>query len=326
MQKLIPIKALATIAGALLAGLATGHAQEAWPTKQVTVVVPFAAGGTTDMFGRIFAQAMNAKYGQPFVVENRAGAGGNIGSAAVARGPKDGYTLLVGTVSTHAINPYLYKNLPYDTEKDFQPVSLFARLPNLLVVHPRIPAKTLPEVIAHLKANDGKLSYGSSGVGTSIHLAAELFQIKTGTKMTHVPFRSSGEVMNNLIGGHIDLAFDNMTSAWPQAKAGKLQAIAVTSLERSAIAPEVPTMNDTLKGFDATSWHGLFAPAGTPQAIVDQISADVKTIFSSPEVVKTLSEIGAVPAPMTPKDFSAFIATERVKWQDVVKASGASAQ
>jgi tripartite-type tricarboxylate transporter receptor subunit TctC len=260
------------------------------------------------------------------VVENRAGAGGNIGTAAVAKANKDGYTLLVGTVSTHAINPYLYKSLPYDTEKEFQPVSLFARLPNLLVVHPRIPAKTLPEVVAHLKANDGKLSYGSSGVGTSIHLAAELFQIKTGTKMTHVPFRSSGEVMNNLIGGHIDLAFDNMTSAWPQAKANKVVAIAVTSLERSAIAPEVPTMSDTLKGFDATSWHGLFAPAGTPQAIVDQISADVKAIFNSPEVLKSLSEVGAVSSPMTPKEFSDFIATERTKWQDVVKASGATAQ
>jgi len=297
------------------------RAQEAWPARQVTIIVPFTAGGTTDMFARIFANAMQAKTGTPFVVENRGGAGGNIGAAAAARAAKDGYTLLVGTVSTHAINPFIYKNLPHDTEKDFQPVSLIARLPNLLVVNPKIPAKSVAELVDYLKKNPGQLAYGSSGVGTSIHLAAELFQIRTGTDMRHVPYRSSGEIMNSLLGGHIDLAFDNMTLAWPQAKSGALRPLAVSSPERSAIAPEVPTVAETLSGFDATSWHGLFVPAGTPQPIVDRLAAEVKAVFTSPEVQKSLSEVGAVPSPMTPEQFTAFIAAERKKWQEVVKAA-----
>ena len=314
--------ATALIAALGLAGDA--QAQANWPQRQVTIVVPFSAGGTTDMFGRILANALQAKFGQPVVVENRAGAGGNIGTAAVAKAPKDGYTILIGTVSTHAINSFLYKNLQYDTEKDFQPVSLIARLPNMLVVNPKIPAKTTAEVIDYLKKNPDKLSYGSSGAGTSTHLASELFQLKTGTKMTHVPYRSSGDVMNNLIGGHIDLAFDNMTLAWPQAQSGKLVAIAVTSTQRSATAPDVPTVAETLPGFDATSWHGVFVPAGTPRPIVDTLAAEVKRIFTAPDVQKNLVEVGAVASPMTPEEFTTFISAERAKWQEVVKASGAS--
>jgi tripartite-type tricarboxylate transporter receptor subunit TctC len=311
---------------AILAALAPAQAQESWPQRQVTIVVPFSAGGTTDMFGRIFAQAMQAKYGTPFIVENRAGAAGNTGAAAVAKAAKDGYTLLVGTVSTHTINPFLYKNLAHDTEKDFQPISLIARLPNLLVVNPKVPVKTLPELVEYLKQNAGKLNYGSSGTGTSTHLAAELFQMKTGTKMTHVPHRSSGEVINNLVGGHIDLAFDNMTLAWPQARSGTLVALAVTSGQRSATAPEVPAVAESLSGFEATSWHGLFAPAGTPRDIVDKLAAEVKRIFEAPEVQRNLTEIGAVPSPMTPEQFIAFIAAERRKWQEVVQAAGVQAQ
>ena len=264
MRILISAVALATAAF-----VGSAPAQD-WPQRQVTLVVPFTAGGTTDMFGRILAQGLQQKYTTPFVVDNRAGAGGNIGAAMVARAAKDGHTLLVGTVSTHAINPFIYKNLAHDTEKDFQPVSLIARLPNMLVVHPKIPATTVAELTEHLKKNAGKLSYGSSGAGTSTHLAAELFQLKTGTKMVHVPYRSSGDVMNALIGGHIDLAFDNITLAWPHAKAGTLRALAVTSTQPSATAPEVPPVAATLAGFDATSWHGVFAPAGTPRAIVER--------------------------------------------------------
>ena len=226
-------------------------------------------------------------------------------------------------MSTHAINPFLYTRLPHNTEKDFQPVSLIARLPNILVVHPRIPAKTLPELIDYVKANPGKLSYGSSGAGTSTHLASELFQMTTGTKMTHVPYRSSGDVMNSIAGGHIDLTFDNMTLAWPQAQAGTVRAIAVTSLERSPTAPDVPAVSETLKGFEATSWHGVFVPAATPRPIVDKINAEVRRIFELPEVKARLVEIGAVPSPMTPDEFSAFIKAERDKWQEVVKTSGA---
>ena len=313
---------LCAAAAALIAAAAPAEAQDKWPERQVNVIVPFTAGGTTDMFARILAQHMQAKFGPPFIVENRAGAAGNVGTTAVARAAKDGYTILVGTVSTHAINPFLYKNLPHDTEKDFQPVSLIARLPNLLVVHPRIPAKNVAELIEHLKANPGKLSYGSSGAGTSTHLASELFQMTTGTKMTHVPFRSSGDVMNSINGGHIDLTFDNMTLAWPQAQAGTVRALAVSSLERSPTAPDVPAVSETLKGFEATSWHGVFVPAGTPRPVVEKLNAEVRRIVELPEVKSKLTEIGAVPSPMTPEEFVDFIKAERAKWDGVVKAAG----
>ena len=302
-----------------------GHAQGAWPTRNVTIIVPFTAGGTADLFARLVANHMTQTFGQPVVVENRGGAGGNLGAAQVAKAQNDGYTLLLGTVSTHAINPTLYSNLQFDAAKDFQPVSLIARLPNMLVVKNDIPAKNVAEFIAYVKANPDKLNYGSSGVGTSIHLAAELFKIATGTKMTHVPYRSSNEIMQNLTGGHIDLAFDNITLAWPQAKAGTIRALGVTSLQASPTAPDVPPIADTLKGFDATSWHGLFAPAGTPRPIVDKMAAEVKRILEMPETVSKLTEIGAVPSPMTPDEFTSFIASERAKWAEVVKASGATA-
>ncbi|HEX2555064.1 MAG TPA: tripartite tricarboxylate transporter substrate binding protein [Microvirga sp.] len=305
-----------------LAGVAQAQDPAAWPQKTVTVVVPFGAGGTTDMFARIFAQKMQETHGTPFVVENRAGAGGNIGAAAVAKAANDGYTLLVGTVSTHAINPFIYKNPGSDAEKDFQPITLIARLPNLLVVNPKVPAKNVAEVVDYLKKNEGKLNYGSSGAGTSTHLASELFQMLTQTKMNHVPYRSSGDVMNALIGGHIDLAFDNMTLAWPQAQSGTVRAIAVTSTDRSQTAPDVPAVAETLKGFQATSWHGLWAPAGTPRPIVDKLAAEVKRIFEEPATQAKLKEVGAVASPMTPEQFAAFIGDERKKWQEVVKAAG----
>jgi tripartite-type tricarboxylate transporter receptor subunit TctC len=308
---------------AVLGALAAPAGAQSWPEKQVNFIVPFSAGGTTDLFGRLLANHMQQKFGKPFIVENRAGAGGNLGAAAVAKSAPDGYTFLVGTVSTHAINPFLYSKLPYDTVKDFQPVSLIARLPNILVVHPSLPANNVAELIAHLKANPDKLSYGSSGAGTSIHLAAELFKIKTGTTMTHVPFRSSGDIMNNLTGGHINLAFDNITLAWPQVKAGRLRALAVSSTARSEIAPEVPTVAETIPGFDATSWHGVFAPAGTPKPIVDAMAAEMKRILELPDVKEKLFEIGAIAAPMTPDEFVKFIDGERTKWAEVVKASGA---
>ena len=308
---------------AVMGALSAPAGAQSWPEKQVNFIVPFSAGGTTDLFGRLLANHMQQKFGKPFIVENRAGAGGNLGAAAVAKAAPDGYTFLVGTVSTHAINPFLYSKLPYDTVKDFQPVSLIARLPNILVVHPSLPANNVAELIAHLKANPDKLSYGSSGAGTSIHLAAELFKIKTGTTMTHVPFRSSGDIMNNLTGGHINLAFDNITLAWPQVKAGRLRALAVSSTARSEIAPEVPTVAETIPGFDATSWHGVFAPAGTPKPIVDAMAAEMKRILELPDVKDKLFEIGAIAAPMTPEEFVKFIDGERTKWAEVVKASGA---
>ncbi|HYI91330.1 MAG TPA: tripartite tricarboxylate transporter substrate binding protein [Beijerinckiaceae bacterium] len=311
---------------AVLAAVGAGQAQDAWPQRQVVIVVPFTAGGTTDMFGRIFAQAMQQAYGTPFVVENKAGAGGTVGAASVARAAKDGYTLLVGTASTHAIGPFVFKNPGYDAERDFQTVSLFALVPNLLVVTPKVPAKTVPEFIAYAKANAGKLSYGTSGVGSSQHLAAELFQIMTGTKMSHVPYRSSGEIVNALAGGHIDLSFDNMTLAWPQAQAGTVRALGVTSPQRSPTAPDVPAIAETLPGYDASTWHGLFAPAGTPRALVEKMAGDVKRIYETPEVQAKLKEIGAVPSPMTPDRFAEFGAAERKRYQEIVKAAGLQPQ
>ncbi|MGL4291383.1 MAG: Bug family tripartite tricarboxylate transporter substrate binding protein [Phreatobacter sp.] len=325
MRKLM-IAVLCVMAGLVARAEAQGTTPAAWPQRQVNVVVPFTAGGTTDLFARIFAQAMQQKFGVAFVVENRAGAGGTVGAGYAARQPNDGYTLFVGTASTHAIAPYVYKTLPYDPDKDFQSISLFATLPNLLVINPRIPARTLPELISYVQANSGKLNYGSSGIGASNHIPAEIFQNMTGAKMTHIPFRSSNEIMNALAGGHLDLAFDNMTLAWPQAQGGTVRAIAVTSKERSPTAPDVPAIAETLPGFDVATWHGLYAPAGTPRPIVELISAEVKRIYSQAEVIAKLKEIGAVAAPNTPDVFAAFGASERARYRDIVKAAGIEPQ
>jgi tripartite-type tricarboxylate transporter receptor subunit TctC len=312
-----------TAAFAAAGGMAgRARAQEEWPQRQVTIVVPFSAGGSADLLGRLLAQHLQAKFGVPFVVENRGGAGGSIGTAVVAKAPPDGYTLLIGTVSTHAITPSLYAKLPFDIERDFAPISLLVRLPNLLIVNKDVPAKTVPELVDYLKANDGKVNFGSSGNGTSSHLAAVMFQLATGTRMTHVPFRSTSEEMNNMMGGHIQLAIDSMTTIWPLAKSGEVRAVAVSTPERVAAAPHVPTIGETIKGFEATGWQGLYAPAATPRAIVDKIAAEVKRIFGDPGVKTALENVGGEPAPMTPEAFAAFARTERAKWAEVVKAAG----
>jgi tripartite-type tricarboxylate transporter receptor subunit TctC len=315
-------RVFAAASAALVASAMAGQAQESWPQRPVTIVVPFSAGGSADLLGRLVGQHLQEAFGTPFVVENRGGAGGSIAAAYVAKAPNDGYTLFIGTVSTQAINPSLYTRLPFDAERDFQPISLLVELPNLLYANPKIPAKTVPELIAYLKANDGKVSFGSSGNGTSSHLSAVMFQLATGTKMIHVPFRSTSEELNSMIGGHIDLAFDSMTTAWPHAQSGAVRAIAVTTPKRSAAAPDLPTIGETVKGYEATGWQGLFAPAGTPLPIVEKIAAEVKRIFESPEVVGSLKKLGGEPRPMTPQEFAAFTRAERAKWQEVVKASG----
>jgi tripartite-type tricarboxylate transporter receptor subunit TctC len=296
---------------------------EEWPARQVTVVVPFAAGGTTDFFARVLAQNMEKNFGKPFVIENKAGAGGNIGTTYVAKADPDGYTIEVGTVSSHAINATLYKNLPHDTQKDFQPVSLISRVPNILVTRKDFPANSVEELITYAKANPGKITYGSSGSGTSIHLAAELFKMRTGTEMVHVPYRGSGELVAAMLGGHIDLAFDNMPISWPHAKAGELKALAVTSAERSPAAPDLRTIGEIIPGYEASSWFGVFVPAAAPKPIIDKLASEIKRILELPDVVKRFSDVGAKPEPMTPEAFAKFVNDERVKWADVVKASGA---
>ena len=312
------IAALVTITVALAAPV---QAQD-WPQRQVTIVVPFAAGGSADLLARILQQHMQARFGVPFIVENRSGAGGSIGTGFVAKAPADGHTLLVGTVSSNAINAFLYTKLNFDVARDFQAVSLLVRFPNLLFVNPKLPTKTVSELVAYLKANAGKVNYGSSGNGTSSHLSAVMFELATGTKMTHIPFRSTAEVVNSMINGHIDLAIDSMTTTWPHAASGSVRAIAVTTPQRSATAPDVPTIGETLKGYEATAWQGLFAPAATPRPTVDKIAAEVRRVWDLPDVVTALKNVGAEPAPSTPDEFADYTKAERARWGEVVKASG----
>ena len=319
----------ACVAGGIaLAGLPAA-AQTSWPTKPVKIIVPFAPGGTTDILARAVAPELSKAFGQPFVVENRAGAGGNVGADAVAKAPADGYTLLMGTVGTHAINKALYSKMPFDSQKDFAPVTLVAGVPNVMVMNTEKAAalriNSVDDFIKYARANPGKLSMASSGNGTSIHLAGELFKSMTGTFMTHIPYRGSGPALLDLIGGNVDVMFDNLPSAMPQIKAGKLKAFAVTSAQRSAALPELPTLEEAgkLKGFDASSWFGLLAPAGTPPEIVSRIQQEVaKSLGTAPIKEKMLAQ-GAIPSGNTPAQFSDFINAEHKKWAQVVKVSGA---
>jgi tripartite-type tricarboxylate transporter receptor subunit TctC len=294
-----------------------------WPNRQVTIVVPFGAGGSADLLARILATHIQVKFGTPVVVENRAGAGGSIGTGYVAKAAPDGYTLLLGTVSSIAVNAALYTKLPFDVDRDLQPVTQLVSFPNLLIVNPKLPVKNVPELIAYLKANEGKVNYGSSGIGTSSHLSVVMFEQAIGTKMTHVPYKSTGDVVNSMLGGNIDLAIDSMTTVWPHAKQGTVRALGVSTPTRSASAPEVPAIAETIKGFEATAWQGLFAPAGTPRPIVDKIAAEAKRVWNLPEVKEALTKVGADSAlSASPDAFTAFTRAERAKWADVVKASG----
>src|SRR3984893_11974417 len=283
---------LMTAAAALVLPPHIARGQDAWPQRTITIIVPFLAGGSADLVARIFAQHFQAKYGVSVVIENKGGAGGSIGTGIVAKAPPDGYTLALGTVSTHTINPALYSKLPYDTERDFAPISPFVRFPNLLVVRNQLPVKNVAELIAYAKANDGKLNYGSSGNGTSSHLCAVMFMRATGTAMTHIPFRASTDEMAAMIGGQIDLTVDSMTTIWPLAKSGEIRALGVTTAQRVAAAPDLPTIGETLPGFAGTGWQALFAPAGTPRPIIEKLADEVKRIFLLPDVVASLENVG----------------------------------
>lgn len=314
------------IAALLLAGSAVSPAQAGeWPERQITLVAPYAAGGTADFLGRLLAERMQHAFKQTVIVENKTGAAGSIGAAHVAKAPADGYTLLVGSVATHAINPHM-SQLAFDPVADFEPIILIARLPNLLVVNPSVPAKTVAELITWLKANPDKATYGSSGSGTSQHLSAELFSQRTNLRMTHVPYKGAGEIMTALIAGEVNLSFNNMINAWASAKQGLVRPLAVTSLERNASAPDVPTVAEELAGFDATSWFGLFAPKGTPQAALDKLASLAGATLSDPEVVKKLSDVGAVASPVPGARFAEFIAAERAKWGTIVVSAGLKQQ
>ncbi len=306
-------------------------AQSAWPTKPVRIVVPFAASGTTDILARALAPEFQRVFGQPFVVDNKPGAGGNTGSAEVAKAAGDGYTLLMGTVGTHAINPSLYPKMPYDAVKDFAPVTLVAGVPNVLVMNPgtaqRLGVTDVQSFIKALKANPGKLNMASSGNGTSIHLAGELFKTMTGTFMVHLPYRGSGPALIDLMAGNVDVMFDNLPSALPHIKSGRLKALAVTSAARSGALPELPTVEQaggpSLKGYDASSWFGLLAPAGTPADIVARVQQETAKALATPAMKERLLAQGAIPSGNTPAEFTRFIEAEAKKWAGVVKASGA---
>lgn len=319
---------LAGIAAAAATALApfAAHAQAAYPTKPVTIVVPFAAGGTTDILARVIGQALNKELGQQVIVDNRAGAGGNIGAALAAKAPADGYTLFMGTVGTHAINQSLYKKLNFDPIKDFQPLTRVAMVPNLLVANPGKPYKTVKELIAYAKANPGKVNFGSSGSGSSIHLSGELFNSLAKVDMIHVPYKGSAPAVTDLVAGQIDIMFDNMPSAIQHVRSGRLKAIAVTTAKRSPELPDVPTIAEAgVPGYEATSWFGMFAPANTPAPVVAKLNAALVKVLANPETKKKLAEQGAEPYSEKPEQFAAFIAAETAKWSKVVKDSGASA-
>jgi tripartite-type tricarboxylate transporter receptor subunit TctC len=316
--------AVAAIAAALTLAIAPAALAQGYPAKPVRVIVPFPPGGATDILARAASQKMSEAWGQPVIVDNRPGAGGNIGSDLVAKAPNDGYTLLMGTVGTHAINPGLYAKMPYDHIRDFVPIVLVAGVPNVLVVHPSVPANSVRELIAYGKANPGKLNFASSGSGTSIHLSGELFKVLTGVQMQHVPYKGSSPAVSDLLGGQVQLMFDNLPSALPHIKAGKLKALAVTSAVRAPALPDVPTVAESgVPGFESASWFGLLAPAGTPRDIVVKINAEVDKWLATAEAKEKLAAAGANAAGGSPEDFAKHIAAETAKWAKVVRESGA---
>jgi tripartite-type tricarboxylate transporter receptor subunit TctC len=321
-----PILATMAITAAITA--APVYANEAYPTRQVTIMVPFPAGGTTDIAARVVAAELGKAWGQPVVIDNRGGAGGNVGTAAAARSAHDGYTLLMGTVSTHAINQSVYNSLPYDPVGDFAPVSMVIPVPNILELNPAFADKnnirSVADLIAYLKANPGKVNMASTGNGTSTHLAGELFMVMTGTKMTHVPYKGSSPALTDVMSGSADLIFDNLPSSMGFIQSGKLRPLAVTSAERSPALPDVPTIAQAgVKGYDASSWFGLLAPANTPPAIVNKVSSDVAKVLEEPAVRERFLALGAQPLAMTPDQFKKFMAAETEKWAKTVKKSGA---
>jgi tripartite-type tricarboxylate transporter receptor subunit TctC len=297
---------------------------QAYPNHTIRLVVPFPAGGTTDILARDVAKKLTDAMGQPVVVDNRPGAGGNIGADLVAKSPPDGYTLLMGTVGTHAINPSLYAKMPYDHVKDFLPVVLVAGVPNVLVVNPSVPINSVADLIKLAKAKPGSINFASSGSGTSIHLSGELFKTMAGVDMTHVPYKGSSPALTDLMGGQVQIMFDNLPSSLALIKAGKLRAVAVTSLKRAPALPDVPTIAESgLPGFEASSWFGVLAPAGTPAPIVARLNAEVNKWLQSPEGKEQLLAQGAEVAGGSPEQFVAHIRAETDKWAKVVKASGA---
>ena len=320
-----------TLALAMLAAFGTLAASpaaqaQAWPSKPIRYIVPFAPGGTTDIIARAVGEKLGAALGQTIVIDNKPGQGGSAGAAELARAAPDGYTLGGGTISSHAINSTLYGKLPYDPLTSFEPITLYATQPNVLLVHPAVPATTVAEFVALLKANPTKYSFGSAGTGTSQHISGELFKTLAGVKMEHIPYRGSGQMLPELLGGTLPVAFDNIASAIPHMKSGKLRALAVTTSTRSGVAPEVPTLAESgLPGYELSSWQAVFAPAGTPRPIVERLNSEIVKILKSPEMLKRFAELGLDTVASSPAELAAVIRADVPRLGKVVKDSGATA-
>ncbi|RAP62098.1 LacI family transcriptional regulator [Achromobacter sp. HZ01] len=313
--------ALASVAAA--AGSAA-VAADAFPSKPIRFVVPAAAGGPTEIVTRLLAERMTQSMGVSVIVEAKPGAGGNIGADAVAKAAPDGYTILMGTIGTNAINQTLYKSMPFQPQKDFVAVTQVVSYPLVVVVNPNLPVRSVADLIAYAKANPGKLNRASGGSGTSMHMSGELFNEMAGVKMQHIPYKGSLPALTDVIGGQADLAFDSLVIAQPLIKSGKLRAIAVTGPERSPAAPDLPTVAETLPGYAMTSWIGVFAPAGTPRPVVNRLQQEIAKALADPRVREQLKSQAAEPVASTPDEFARFTAEETKKWAPVVKASGAS--
>jgi tripartite-type tricarboxylate transporter receptor subunit TctC len=306
--------------------LASDAAAQAYPTKSIRFVVPYPPGGPLDTVARLTAQKVSASLNQPVIVDNKPGAGGNIGADIVAKSPADGYTILMGAVATHAINLTLYASIPYDPVRDFAPVTQLASTPNILIVHPSIPASDVRELIAYAQANPGKLNFGSGSTGSAGHLAGELFKAMARVEMTHVPYKGAAPAMQDLVGGQIQLMFDNLASALGQVRAGKVKGLAVTTARRTALAPDLPTLAESgLPGFDISTWFGVFVPAGTPREVVDRLHAEFTRALAAADVREKIVSLGAEPVGSRPEEFAAYIQREARKYAGLIKASGAKA-
>jgi tripartite-type tricarboxylate transporter receptor subunit TctC len=319
------LKSILNLAGSALA-LATALAwtpsvAQEFPSKPIRLIVPFAPAGITDIAARLLAQKLTERMGQQVVVENRAGGNQTIGTEYVAKSPADGYMLIMGTMGSHAVNASLRKDLKFSVKDDFAPISLVSSQPLILVVNPKINAGNLAQLIELLKANPGKYSFGSAGVGTSAHMAAELFKVKSGLSILHVPYKGSGPMLTDLIGGQIDMAFDYAPSALPQIKGGRLKALAVTGAKRADFAPELPAMAEVIPGFQVTAWQGMFAPAKTPQPVMDKLNAEIQAVMRLPDVAAKMRELGAEPVGNARDEFVKFVASEIDQWADIIRVN-----
>ena len=320
-NRLIRLATSLVAAGVLAISPMTASAQD-YPSKSVKIIVPFAPGGTTDMLARVVAQQLSESLGQSVIVENKPGAATNIGADTVAKAAPDGHTLLMGTLAV-VVNPAMFPSMPYAWDKDLHPVTMIGFVPNLLVVNPSLPVNSVAELISYGKANPGKLTFGSAGSGGAVHLSGELFKIMSGIDMVHVPYKGSAPAVTDLIGGRLDLMFDNLPSVLPHVRSGKLRGLAVTSPKASSAAPDFPSIADSgLPGYEMLPWNGIFAPAGTPEHIVSRLHVEIKKILSKPEVKEQLGSRGVELVGDTPQEFAAFLKRESQRWQDLVRKAG----